>query len=445
MNFLKKTFSPVLLTISLLLLINTIYMSEIYWAGNKRSFYGMYYLVSSLLIFFSIVTFFINRKIKEYLIISCISIVAGLYLVEGYLVFKEQLSKEQLSKEQLSKQRYEKKTGKKFDSRNWLELYESLKKKNNEVVMSVPGINYFQKNYSIFPLSGISNSETIHCNENGYFSLYESDRYGFNNPDTEWDKKEIEYLLVGDSFTHGACVNRPNDIASVLRALSNKSVLNLGQHGNGPLIEYASLREYLNLGVKKVLWIYYEENDLIDLEKETNHNLLINYLNNLNFTQNLKTKQNKINNLAINLIEQRIEEYKEILERKTQETFISKLIKFFKITKVRKLFLPKTKSQVGNFEIVLQLANELVNKNNSILYFVYLPEYSRYTMSYDDTNYNLVKKIVSKLNIPFIDINEEVFKKENNPLTLFPFELPFHYTSEAYKKIAKTIYELSKD
>ena len=63
-----------------------------------------------------------------------------------------------------------------------------------------------------FSFIWLSNSETIHCNENGYYSIYQSDRYGFNNPDNEWDKKEIEYLLVGDSFTHGDCVNRPNDI-----------------------------------------------------------------------------------------------------------------------------------------------------------------------------------------------------------------------------------------
>jgi hypothetical protein len=71
-------------------------------------------------------------------------------------------------------------------------------------------------------LGGISYAETIHCNENGYYSIYQSDRYGFNNPDTEWDSEEIEYLLVGDSFTHGRCVNRPNDIASVLRQYSKK-------------------------------------------------------------------------------------------------------------------------------------------------------------------------------------------------------------------------------
>ena len=78
------------------------------------------------------------------------------------------------------------------------------------------------------PFSGISDTLTIHCNENGYFSKYQSDRYGFNNPDEKWDKKEIEYLLIGDSLVHGACVNRPNDMASVLETLSNKSTLNLG-------------------------------------------------------------------------------------------------------------------------------------------------------------------------------------------------------------------------
>ena len=65
---------------------------------------------------------------------------------------------------------------------------------------------------------------------------------------------KIEYLLVGDSFVHGNCVNRPNDISSVLRKLSNKPVLNLGyEHHRGPLIEYASLREYLSPKVKKVI------------------------------------------------------------------------------------------------------------------------------------------------------------------------------------------------
>ena len=109
---------------------------------------------------------------------------------------------------------------------------------------------------------------SILCNENGYYSSYLSDRYGFNNPDEEWDKKSIEYLVLGDSFAHGACVNRPNDISSVLRSLSKKNVLNLGISGNGPLTEYATLREYKPKNVKNIIWIYFEGYDLLDLINE---------------------------------------------------------------------------------------------------------------------------------------------------------------------------------
>ena len=81
--------------------------------------------------------------------------------------------------------------------------------------------------------------------------------------------------------------------------------------GNGPLIEYATLREYLNTNVKKVLWIYYEGNDLSDLNLEKKNNILINYLKDLNFTQNLKFRQNKIDNLLLNLIKKSEKEEKE--------------------------------------------------------------------------------------------------------------------------------------
>ena len=201
MNLLKKIFSPTILTISFLLLIYTFYKSEIYWDGENRNYYKTYYLISLILICLSIITFFINDIIKQYLIISGISFIVSLYLIEGYFTFKEQLSKEQLSKEQL----YEKQTGNKWDRRSKLQIYTDLKKDNNKITVSGTPDLFFGKNYSIFSLSGISNSETIHCNENGYYSIYQSDRYGFNNPDNEWDKKEIEYLLVGDSYTHGAC------------------------------------------------------------------------------------------------------------------------------------------------------------------------------------------------------------------------------------------------
>jgi hypothetical protein len=441
MNFLIKKFSPAILIISLLLFIYTFYKSEIFWDGNIKNYYEVYYLISSILIFFSIISFFINDKIKQYLIISGISLVISLYLFEGYLTSKEQ--KDQLSKEKI----YKKQTGKKWDTRHKLDIYKELKKKNNKITISFLPYYFINKNYSTLPLSSLSNSETIYCNENGYYSIDKSDRYGFNNPDNEWDTEEIEYLLVGDSYTHGACVNRPNDISSVLRNLSNKSVLNLGMSGNGPLIEYATLREYLNTNVKKVLWIYFEGNDLRNIEDEKKNNILIKYLKDLNFTQNLKFKQNDIDSLLSNLIKE-IEI--EIEKERERQNFKFKLIKFIKIYNTRHSISPAptpapTPAPSLEFKKTLQLTKVLTNKNNSKLYFVYLPEYNRYKTSYNNTNYNLIKNIVTELKIPFIDIHKEGFEKEQNPLKLFPFEQHGHYNVEGYKKVAETIYKFTKD
>ena len=36
------------------------------------------------------------------------------------------------------------------------------------------------------------------------------------------EKRKVKYLLLGDSFVQGSCVNRPNDIASSLRNLTKK-------------------------------------------------------------------------------------------------------------------------------------------------------------------------------------------------------------------------------
>ena len=433
MNLLKKIFSPFCLIISLLLLIYTFYRSEIYWNGEKSDFYKIYYIFFFLLFIFSVFTFFINKKIKEYLIISLISITLSLYIFETYLTFFAQVKHEK-------KRIYEKENEKKYDMRTTYKIYKDLKKINKEIKLSVSPSNYIKEDNKFYALSAISNAKTIFCNENGYYSIYNSDRYGFNNPDNEWDKKKVEYLLVGDSFTHGACVNRPNDIASVLRILSGKSVLNLGFSGNGPLIKYATLREYLNPNVKKVLWIYFEGNDLHNLDRSLENRILKNYLNELNFTQNLKSKQNEIDAYANKLIE----------KGKKYESFSYRFLRFIKIYSTRYLISPKIKSQPKKelqpeFKKIIELVKDLTYKNNSKLYFIYLPEYSRYKPNYQNPSYLLVKKFVNQMNIPFIDLHKNVFEKEKNPLNLSPFQLPGHYNEEGYRKIAETIYNFTKD
>ena len=99
----------------------------------------------------------------------------------------------------------------------------------------------------IIPLSSIKNALTVYCNESGFYSSYISDKYGFNNYMENWKKlkNSKNITLVGDSYVHGACVNQNSTISSFLNKKNKDyNFLNLGMGGNGPLTNYAVLREY---------------------------------------------------------------------------------------------------------------------------------------------------------------------------------------------------------
>ncbi len=295
MKGISKFISLVFLISSIFLLIYIFYRSEVYHSGTKLDYYLKYYIISGAIITISIASFFIQKNIKINITLFVVSTTFVLYLIEGYLDVSQFL---------FEKQYFEKRGIEKFEPRIRFEMYQDLKKEDPNIVVKISPSNFkYETNQNIYPLSGISNRRTLYCKENGYFMIYQSDRYGFNNPNEEWDKKEIKYLLVGDSFTHGACVNQPDTIAGNIRSALNqnkKGVLSLGYSGNGPLIEYAALREYFPFtNAKRVLWMYYE-NDLTDLDSELKNSILLNYLNDKKFTQNIKSRQKEVDKKSLN-------------------------------------------------------------------------------------------------------------------------------------------------
>ena len=427
----KKLLKNFILFIALFILFYTFYRSEITWHGLRRTYYSTYYFIGLIFLLFYFINLILSENNKIYLNIFLISLIFSLYLFEAYLNLI--VSDEHIL--ETKSNIYKLKTNKNYDKRTKYEVYNDLKKVENNISVAAPpaALHLYDENKNIFPFSGKSNSKTIVCNENGYFSIFQSDRYGFNNPDYEWDKDEIEYLIIGDSLAFGECVNRPNDIASILRKLSNKAVINLGYGSNGPIIEYAALREYYPKNTKKILWLYSEINDLFDINEELKNKVLKNYFDNEKFTQNLKIKQDLIDEIVLNKI---------YLERNVKTKFNIKefLIYFVKFTKLRNLISPHEYTPNENFLDLFKKVKQFAKTNNSEIYFVYMPGATRYLAVQYDQYYNEVKKIIENLGISIIDIHSEVFAKEENPLNLFPFQMMGHYTEEGYEKAAKVIY-----
>lgn len=395
-----------------------------------------------------------KKLFKHYSIIILLSLISFLYLGEYYLTFVVYEGGSQNIKNLKKKvDIYKKKTGRDYDTRTKDEVYEQEFKKNKSIVVSVEPFHKTKDNF--FYLSGISNSKTIDCNENGYYSSYVSDRYGFNNVDKEWDSKNFEFVVVGDSLVAGSCVNRPHDITSNLKSISNKPSLGLGLVGNGPLSEYATLVEYMPKNVKNILWVYSEHTDLTDLISELNNEQLKKYLSKEKFFFKLKSKQHEIDSYHKERIQKALKDIRN--NKEFWNSYYSKkkiVLRFLRLNNF-KVFIKSlvTKKENVNKEKylalkkmreILSLTKQLAFINESNLYFIYISSFYRYkNFIINDPykkDYEKIIELVEELNIPIIDIHKEFFLKQNNPLQFFPFESYGHFTKEGYEKISNLIY-----
>lgn len=435
--FSNKILNSIIITVITFLFLTLFYILYKDFIFNKSkdigNYYQIYYIIISVLIFVYISTLFLSINFKINILLSSITIVLALYFCEIF-IFNDYLK---------SKKKFLK--SEKFDTRTKLQVLKDLKK--YEAVPTIRAKDLIEKNEKdllFWPLGGISKRKTVSCNESGEWSIYESDRYGFNNDDTAWNKK-IDAILLGDSYTEGACVNPGEDIASNLRKL-NFNTINLAYGAHGTLSKFASMREYgdeLKDGV--VFWMFYEGNNTIGLNFEINQNYfnLKRYLEYENFSQNLKQRQEEID-LSLNNF------YKKNLSKELKKNIIKKknfdflLIKnTIKLKKTREFFKisyrPVSNKNLDKLISIVVKAKNIANKKNNKFIFVYLP---RYTSNIKYTTMFEKEKILERIyeeNINVIDIHKKVFQKHEDPLSLFPFRKKNHYTKEAYKLIANEL------
>ena len=81
----------------------------------------------------------------------------------------------------------------------------------------------------------------------------------------------------------------------------------------------------------------------------------------------------------------------------------------------------------------------MISRMDGKMYFVYLPSFVRYSTGKEDPYRDFVMQTATELNIPIIDIHEEVFVSHPDPLSLFPFRMWGHYNAEGYKLVAELI------
>ena len=413
------------------------YISDI----NYSQYTFAYKIIFSTLLLITIIIFYLNKNIQLYFILILVSITTALYLFEFY--------------SNSSSYMY---TGNKEngDNRNVKEVIKDLKKKKINAIQTISPANFqksdgiiLKNSKKIYPLAGVTNIVTPLCNETGKGSIYKSDKYGFNNKNEIWDKN-IHYLIIGDSFAHGACVDREDDFRGKLMEYSNKDAITLGYGGNGPLTALASYREYNRLvNPKVVIWMYFELSDLPDLQKEFTYSEILRSYLNTEFTQDLYKHPKEIDEALIDYLYKK-KLYKFLKLQNTRKVIRSHINSFRnnKINNENLLSQNKTKIDITErkyldlFFDILNKTNEEIKSNNQELVFLYLPFLRLDDASDKENDINYFKnEILNKLNdmqIRYIDIDEMVIKTIEEPVNLFGV----HFDEKIYDLMAKKYLEL---
>jgi hypothetical protein len=447
------------LVASITLLIFVYYRAEIIFQGTMDDRYFKYYLISLAAILFWGVVLRLREEIQANIVTVVSSLVVGLYLVEGGLTF---LGLGQpgyrAEAESATKAKIAAELGIEWDKRSKLEVIEDLIAEGVDAVPAIWPLHVLQMSDNFLPLGGIAYRTTVGSNETGRWAIYPSDRYGFNNPDSEWDATKLEWLLIGDSYTEGEAVQPGEDIAGQLRAITHQSAISLGRGGNGPLTELAELTEYAGaIKPNKVLWIYYEGNDLIskrsnqinDLQRDKMNPLLMQYMEE-GFSQNLINRQQEINSRLEKYIAiAQVQGWKNISAQAQAQQYKTRWMKLYAIRSVVGFdAYMDVDVDYPLFAKILTKAKAGVESRGGKLYFVYLPELGRYNkvVSHDKfRKKSEVIDLVKGLDIPVIDTHQEIFANHPDPLALFPYRGGGHYNAEGYSEVAKAIVENIRD
>tara|TARA_Y100001935_G_scaffold243281_1_gene234525 strand:- start:463 stop:1674 length:1212 start_codon:yes stop_codon:yes gene_type:complete len=349
-----------------------------------------------------------------------------------------------------------------YDDRSNIEVYFEESKKNKK--LSTPF--YFNKTYynlvtvkdnlgmnKLIPFRGPINAQTISCAEDLKYKIINNDKYGFKNPNLAYEK-EIDIILLGDSYAEGLCENEKNDTAGHLRKMKFNT-LNFGVTGSGPLLSLAVLKEYgLALKPKNIVYFYFEGNDLLDLEWEKN-TYLINYLrpnfqlDYLKYSEEIKEFLNNAHEEKILLMKTFISEQKE--SKKDDKKLIAltkdilELTTLKKIWRSKNLFSQKDLEMDLFFDILKKMRFETTNNGGNFI-FVYIPSWSRYFTKYNENKILFNKKneilnFLKKEKIPFFDFENEILDSSDKK-KYFPLGYIGHFNAFGYKEISNSIINL---
>lgn len=329
---------------------------------------------------------------------------------------------------------------------------------NQNIFLNIAGHKFLDNTkISILPLSGYKNSTILLCiDENNKPIFYLSDKNGFNN---KMNNTVNDFLLIGDSYVQGMCVNNKNNLNAQFKK-HNYITTNLGMAGNGPLLEYATFKEYQNeYEYQDIILFITLDNDFYDLSNEKKNKILMKYINEENFTQKIKenelSKIEVINSYFGKKTERIFNDFLSIYHFNLKElgNTLEKIFKKENLTNNVPNYLEDDLIDLLFLQILNGFNNDAKNKNKKF-YVVFngLNPDILYPNTENEKELNRIyikdklKKLkiyLNKNNIPYYDFNEYIIKNYNKTNISKLFKKINgqwdHYTEKGFLELTKKI------
>lgn len=379
-------------------------------SGNALLWYVAFGLTAGAL---ALCGLYLDRTARVNVAIACTVVTVGLYGTETALGLAARAEPSRIANQLALR------TGIPVDVRTVPQLVLALRRSGVPAVPSVAPVVFLRQSgprvdagtawrSSLFPLAGIANRPTVFlCREDGRYHRYTSDEHGFANPGSSWAGSH-DIVLIGDSFTHGYCVDADSSYAGRVRTRW-PSVLNLGTAGSGPLAELATLTEYAEpLHPRLVVWQYFD-NDLRDLILERLHAPLFSYRER-RFSQGLIARQPELDAAIGPWIEQLLTgghgrdvtdpfRWRQVLTLFRLRDLVGALIR-------HRHERDQTFAQLPLFSEILGEAAARVRAWGGQMYFVAVPEWERYYRPAAEAGNirDSVLSVARSLALPIVDL-----------------------------------------
>lgn len=303
-------------------------------------------------------------------------------------------------------------------------------------------------------LGNMARTTSVCCNEGGQYLIYQTDEHGFPNPPNSWSADRVDLAIVGGSGAVSESVQQADGLPALMRDQYPRTVT-LGAGGNGPLLELASIREYLPaLKPKQVLWLFSESHSPDYLVSEARSQALLRYLD-ASYRQHLIDKQEGIDRAIAQYFESGLR------GEQMSESWTNQARNFAFLKSVRTLLYYFVTARTAHpepvpfdaalFEKILEEGRSEISAWGGKVTVVYWPDSSRYAgicnyspalrQIYDRTR-DAFLNAATQAQLPVIDLSKifpDVPASESTKDAEYFYPYPAHMKPAGYHHVANAI------